>query len=116
MSICCSSMKWPKVIVQDWIVGGVINWIISLVLITFAKTVNDSSFINHVPNYPGSCSTHHTLDIHLFSMHTRSGSNVMAARMNFGTSVTTILSAILTLIQNVLLFRSPKNLKVTTTH
>ncbi|KAB1201468.1 hypothetical protein CJ030_MR0G003703 [Morella rubra] len=42
--------------------------------------------------------------------------DVMAARVIYGTSVTLVFSATLTLIQNGLLYLSPKNLKVMTIH
>jgi hypothetical protein len=86
------------------------------VLITFAKSATGSSFINHVQNYLASWSTCCTPNIPSFSpigICSRGDANAMVAieRIYYGASVTIVLTVILALKVNVLLYHSPTKLK-----
>ena len=100
-------------------------WKKFLVLATVAKNVGGTFIINHVPNYPLGCTIPCTQNILLFSltqvdmmrMMAKNLANVKSAKkIVIGNNVIVVYGAILTFTSDVLIYRSPKNLKSTTTH
>ena len=96
-----------------------------MVLATVVKNVDTTFIINHVPNYPLGCTIPCTQNILLFSFPNRYMLKMMskiianaksAKKIVIRNTVIVVHGAILTFTSDVLIYRSPWNLKSTTTH
>ena len=113
-----------KTIEEDYIVGGAGKEF--MVLATVVKNAGGmvlTFIINHVPNYPLGCTIPCTQNILLFSfpniamLVSKIITNAKPTKkMVVGNTIIVVQVAILTFTSNVLIHRSPWNLKSTTIH
>ena len=113
-----------KTIEEDYIVGGAGKEF--MVLATVVKNAGGmvlTFIINHVPNYPLGCTILCTQNILLFSfpniamLVSKIITNAKPTKkMVVGNTIIVVQVAILTFTSNVLIHRSPWNLKSTTIH